>query len=85
MSRKKYSGQASKVQLYQEVKDNLEQIFNHLESAEISYNELEHNDYINLVIRPFSELLENIDVFQTNIDNDIYNVESDEEFDGNDD
>jgi len=81
MSKKKYSGQFAKVQLYQEVKESLEQIYNQLEGAEVGYSELEHTDYVNLVIKPFEELLASIDLFQTNIDNDIYTIESEDEFD----
>ena len=76
MSRKKYTDQNSKVLLYEELKEKLEEMFNQLESAEIRYNDAEHADYINLVVRPFEDLIDTIDIFATNISNDVYTVDN---------
>lgn len=71
MSRKKYT----KTDLYQELKESLEQIYEHLESAEVHYNSLEHQDYLNLVVKPLEELMDNVEVFEQNISSGIYEPE----------
>jgi hypothetical protein len=75
MSKKKYTGRDSKVELFHEALESLEEVFNHLEGAEVRYNELEHADYVNLVARPFKELIDSITTFQTNLDNGDYEPE----------
>ena len=72
MSRKKHT---SKVELLQEVKEKLEEVFNQLESADIGWNHLEHADYVDLVFKPFEELLTNVDIFTANVDNGDYEAE----------
>lgn len=69
MSRKKYD---NKVELFQELKEHLEQLYNQIESAEVSYSTSEQQDYLNLVLRPFEELMDNVDLFTTNLDNGVY-------------
>jgi hypothetical protein len=76
MSRKKHD---NKVELFQEMKEHLEQLYNQIESAEVSFNHSEHQDYINLIIKPMEELMDNVDVYTTNLDNGIYDV-SEEDF-----
>lgn len=71
MSKKKYD---NKVELFQELKEHLEQLYSQLESAEVSFSQSEHQDYINLVIRPMEDLMDNVDVFATNLDNGIYDA-----------
>lgn len=71
MSRKKYN---DKVELFQELKEHLEQLYNQIESAEVSFSHTEHQDYVNLIIKPFEDLLDNVDVFVTNLDNGIYDT-----------
>ena len=85
MSRKKYSDQDSKVELYEGLIESLLQIYSDLESAEVRYSELEHTDYINLVIRPFEDLISSLEVFKTNLDNDFYSIDIEEEFENNED
>lgn len=79
MSKKKYT---EKSELFLELKEHLEDLFNQVESAEIRFNHLEHQDYVNLVITPLSELLENVELFATNLDNGIYDSNVDEETEG---
>lgn len=76
MSKKKYT---EKSELFLELKEHLEELFNQVESAEIRFNHLEHQDYVNLVTNPLSELLENVELFATNLDNGIYDSTVDEE------
>lgn len=76
MSKKKHD---NKVELFQELKEHLEQLYNQIESAEVSFNHSEHQDYINLIIKPMEELMDNVDVYTTNLDNGIYDV-SEEDF-----
>lgn len=76
MSKKKYT---EKSELFLELKEHLEELFNQVESAEIRFNHLEHQDYVNLVANPLSELLENVELFATNLDNGIYDSTVDEE------
>jgi len=84
MSRKKHSSQSSKAELYEELQERLEELFRELESAEVHYSDTEHADYIDLVVRPFEDLISNVEVFATNISNDVYTIEDDLE-DYNDD
>jgi hypothetical protein len=72
MSRKKHT---SKVELLQEVKEKLEEVFSLLEVADIGWNHLEHTDYVDLVSSPFEELLTNLDIFTANVDNGDYEAE----------
>lgn len=70
MSKKKHYD--TKVELFQELKEHLEDLYNQIEAAEVRYTHLEHQDYISLVVNPFNELLENVELFTTNLDNGIY-------------
>ena len=72
MSKKKYT---SKVELLQDIKEHLEEVLNELESGDVGWNHLEHQDYIDLLYNPFQELLENVDIFTTNVDNGDYEAE----------
>lgn len=78
MSKKKFN---DKVELFQELKEHLEELYNQLESAEVGYNHLEHQDYVNLVTSPFQDLLESVELFTTNLDNGIYEGNSQEDLD----
>lgn len=69
MSKKKHD---NKVELFQELKEHLEQLYNQIESAEVSYSSSEQQDYLNLILRPMEELMDNVDMFTTNLDNGIY-------------
>jgi len=71
MSRKKHD---NKVELFQELKEHLEQLYNQIESVEVSYSSSEHQDYLNLIIKPFEILMDNVDLFTTNVDNGIYDT-----------
>lgn len=71
MSRKKYD---NKVELFQELKEHLEQLYNQVESAEVSFSHSEHQDYINLVTKPLEDLMDSVDLFTTNLDNGIYDT-----------
>jgi hypothetical protein len=79
MSKKKYT---EKSELFSELKEHLEDLFNQVESAEVRFNHLEHQDYVSLVITPLSELLENVELFVTNLDNGIYDSNVDEGAEG---
>lgn len=76
MSRKKHD---NKVELFQELKEHLEQLYNQIESAEVALNHSEHQDYISLVLKPLEDLMENVDLYTTNLDNGIYDT-SEEDF-----
>ena len=76
MSKKKFN---DKLELFQELKEHLEELYHQLESAEVNYNHLEHQDYVNLIINPFEDLLESVEVFTTNLDNGIYEGNSEED------
>ncbi len=76
MSKKKYT---EKSELFSELKEHLEDLFNQVESAEVRFNHLEHQDYISMVVNPLSELLESVEHFATNLDNGIYDSNMDEE------
>ena len=78
MSKKKFN---DKVELFQELKEHLEELYNQLEAAEVDYNHLEHQDYVNLVTNPFQDLLECVGIYTTNLDNGIYNNNSEEDLD----
>jgi len=75
MSRKKHD---NKVELFQELKESLEQLYNQIESAEVSFSHSEHQDYINLILKPMEDLMDNVDVFTTNVDNGIYDTPEDD-------
>jgi len=72
MSRKKHT---NKVELLQEAKEKLEEVFSLLEVADIGWNHLEHADYVDLISSPFEELLTNLDIFTANVDNGDYEAE----------
>lgn len=84
MSRKKYSEQSSKAELFEELKEKLDELFHGVESAEVSFNDAEHADYVNLVVRPFESLIENVELFAINLSNDVYSLDIDFE-ENNDD
>jgi hypothetical protein len=79
MSRKKYT---DKAELFLELKEHLEEMYNQVESAEVRFNHLEHQDYVAMVVNPFTDLIELVGIFATNLDNGIYDSDSGEEVDG---
>jgi hypothetical protein len=74
MSKKKFN---DKAELFQELKERLEELFTQVESAEIHFNHLEHQDYMSMVVKPFGDLLEDVEVFATNLENGIYDSDRD--------
>lgn len=82
MARKKFD---NKVELFEELKIQLEEMYQQVEAADISLNHLEHDDYTSLIATPFEELLENLEIFVTNLDNGDYELGPDEDDDSNED
>lgn len=80
MSRKKHS---SKVELLQELHATLEELRTNLDMdlTGIEFSRLEEVDYSNMVETPFNELLLSVETFLTNVDNGIYDDDSEKEFD----
>ena len=79
MSRKKHS---SKVELLQEFVAVLEELRTNLDMdlTGIEFSRLEESDYVNMIETPFNELMISAETFLTNLDNGIYDDDSEKEF-----
>ena len=83
MSRKKHS---SKIELLQELYGRLEDLRTNLDIdlTGVEFSRLEEADYGNMVEIPFNELLLSVETFLTNVDNGIYDDNTEKEFEGED-
>lgn len=65
----------TKVDVLQQVRDLLEEAQTLLETADVEWNHLESPTYMNDVYIPLTQLTENVEVFQTAIDNGDYETD----------
>ena len=66
---------STKVDVLQQVRDLLEEAQTLLETADVEWNHLESPTYMNDVYIPLTQLTENVEVFQTAIDNGDYETD----------
>lgn len=71
MSRKKYNG---KLELFQELYENLEELREQLDMAlgEIDMTGREQEDFQSLVLAPYDALLSDLETFNTDMNNGVY-------------
>lgn len=65
----------TKVDVLQQVRNLLEEAQTLLETADVEWNHLESPAYMNDVYIPLTQLTENVEVFQTAIDNGDYETD----------
>ena len=65
----------TKVDVLQQVRDLLEEAQTLLQTADVEWNHLESPTYMNDVYIPLTQLTENVEVFQTAIDNGDYETD----------
>lgn len=76
MSRKKFN---NKVELFEELFENLQELKDQLDMVinEINLNHKEESDYLSIVATPYENLLTDLQAFVTDLDNGVYEEESD--------